>query len=123
MATTIATVAEYIAAAAPERRPELERLRALVRRTVPAAAESVRHGMPFYEHHGVLCAFAAQKHHFSFYLLDGELVARHRGLLAGLDVGKGCIRYRRPEQLPDATIRTLLAAAAASNQASPNDHC
>ena len=32
----------------------------------------------------------------------------HRDRLAGLSVGKGCIRYRRPEQLDLDVVRSIL---------------
>jgi hypothetical protein len=123
MPETLRSVDDYVAAAPSERQATLRRLRALIFSTVPGARETIQSGMPFYEYNGMLCAFAAQKRYFSFYVLNGAIVEAHKGLLAGLDVGKGCIRFRRDEQLPDETIRTLLEAAAAANRAAPNDHC
>jgi uncharacterized protein YdhG (YjbR/CyaY superfamily) len=123
MPAKFATVDEYIAAAAPEWQVELHRLRGLIRKAVPKAVESVQYNLPFYEYHGLLCSFAAQKNYFSFYVLNGAVVDEHRDLLRGFDVGKGCIRFKRPGELPNATIRALLKAAAASNRAAFNDHC
>ena len=59
----------------------------------------------------------------SLYLLNGEIVEKHRHLLKGLSVGKGCIRFQDMKILSEATLRTLLWEAAAANEASPNDHC
>ena len=123
MRQEITTVDEYIAAAPPERQATLRRLRSLIRSTVPEANERIEYGMPSYEYHGLFCGFAAQKRYSSFYLLHGAVVDAHRPLLAGLDVGKGCIRFKRDEQLPDETVRTLLKAVAAANLLAPNDHC
>jgi len=46
-----------------ERRTALEELRSLLFEVVPDAVETIRYGMPAYEHHGrQLCLFALQKH-------------------------------------------------------------
>src|SRR3954451_15138121 len=115
MPAKFATVDEYIAAAAPERRAESHRLRGLIRKAVPKAVESVQYNLPCYEYHGMLCSFAAQKHYFSFYVLHGTVVNEHRDLLRDFDVGKGCIRFRKPGALLAATITTLLKAVAKAN--------
>ena len=38
----------------------------------------------------------------------------HRDRLAGLSVGKSCIRYRRPDQLDEAVVRSILEMTAAT---------
>jgi uncharacterized protein YdhG (YjbR/CyaY superfamily) len=102
-------VAAYLAELAPERRAALAALRSLIRGTVPQAVETMRYKMPTYEHDGqVLCSFASQKHYMSLYM-DTGLVEEHRDELAGLDVGKSCIRFNRLEKLPLDTVRTILA--------------
>jgi hypothetical protein len=40
-------------------------------------------------------------------------MAAHRPQLAGLNVGKGCIRYRRPDQVNFDVVHSMLAATAA----------
>jgi len=110
-------VDEYIAAAAEERRPTLEALRALVRDAVPEAREELRYRMPYYDHHGDLCAFAAQKRYFSFYVLSsGEPLAPYRDALGKLDVGKGCIRFRSLDQVPEGVLTDVVFAAARANE-------
>jgi hypothetical protein len=42
-------------------------------------------------------------------------MAAHRDRLAGLSVGKGCIRYRRPEQMDVDVVRSVLALTAATS--------
>ena len=123
MKTTYLTVDAYLADLDEGRRASLSALRAIIRSAVPQATESISYNMPAYEYEGMLCAFAAQKHYLSFYLLNGEVVDQHRELLKELSVGKGCIRFKDLTGLPEATIRTLLRAAAEANQAQFNDHC
>jgi uncharacterized protein YdhG (YjbR/CyaY superfamily) len=102
------SVDEYLENLVPERRAALTEVRKLVRTTVPYAEETLKYRMPTYEYaDGALCAFASQKQYMSLYM-DTELVEKHREELAGLDVGKSCIRFRKLEKLPLDTVRTIL---------------
>jgi hypothetical protein len=53
-------VAGYLASLDGERKTSLSRLRSIILQTVPGAAEMIKSGMPYYEYHGMLCAFASQ---------------------------------------------------------------
>ena len=101
-------VKAYLADLAPERQTALTELRSLILETVPDAVETMKYRMPTYEYGpGVLCAFASQKQYMSLYV-EVEAVEQHREDLAGLSVGKSCIRFRKLEQLPMDTVRTIL---------------
>jgi len=101
-------VKAYLRALKPPQRSALTQLRALILEAVPLAMESMEHRMPTYEVGGrMLCAFASQKRYMSLYM-DANLVAQHREALAGLDVGKSCIRFQRIEDLPLDTVRQIL---------------
>ncbi len=52
--------------------------------------------------------FASQKQYISLYILKQEVLDAHRDLLAGLNLGKGCIRYRKPEQIDFDVVERLL---------------
>ncbi len=54
-----------------------------------------------------MCALASQKQYMSLYM-DTSLVEKYRQELAGLDVGKSCIRFKRLEDLPLETVRRIL---------------
>jgi uncharacterized protein YdhG (YjbR/CyaY superfamily) len=102
------TVADYLGEVAPERREALETLRSLVFQVAPDALETMRHGMPAYDVGGkVLCQFASQKHYVSLYL-DPKIVDGYRRELAGLSLGKGCVRFRKLDRLPLETIERML---------------
>lgn len=108
MSVTATGVDAYLENLVPDRRAALTELRLLIREAAPNAVESMKYRMPTYEYEGgVLVAFASQKHYMSLYM-DTELVEAHRRELAGLSVGKSCIRFRRLEQLPLDTVRTIL---------------
>ena len=123
MPTTYVDVDTYIDLLDESRKSSLQQLRHIILETVPGAEETIQHNMPYYSYHGMLCAFASQKHYMSFYLLNGEIVEKNRPLLAGLSVGKGCIRFDDINKLPEPTIRAMLREAALANEAQPNDHC
>ncbi|HNQ99781.1 MAG TPA: DUF1801 domain-containing protein, partial [Trueperaceae bacterium] len=67
MKTKAETIDEYLADVDPERRAELERLRALVKRIVPAVQETISYRMPTLLYRGrPLVYFTASKKHMSF---------------------------------------------------------
>ncbi len=78
--------------------------------------EAMRYGMPSYERDGeVEIGFASQKAYISFYVLRQAALEANASRLEGLSVGKGCIRFRRPEQIDEETVRLLLAATVADD--------
>jgi uncharacterized protein YdhG (YjbR/CyaY superfamily) len=110
------TVDAYIAQVPLERRDALELLRRLCREELPGFAEEIRNGMPSYLRAGAIeVAFASQKSYISLYILRRAALDANSERLAGLSVGKGCIRYRRPDQIDPATVRALLGATTADS--------
>lgn len=98
----------YLENLAPARRADLGPVRELIREVAPGAVETMRYRMPTYEYKGgILCAFASQKHYMSLYV-DMNLVEKYRAELAGLSVGKSCIRFRKLEDLPMDAVRAIL---------------
>jgi uncharacterized protein YdhG (YjbR/CyaY superfamily) len=113
--TGAATVEEYLDEAPEDRRPTLTLLRDLARRNLAGFDESMVHGMPAYSRDGVAeVAWANQRRYVSLYVLRTDVLDAHRDRLAGLDVGKGCIRYRRLEQVDHAVVTSMMVATAAS---------
>jgi hypothetical protein len=53
------------------------------------------------------------------YILKKQVVIDHASQLAGLSVGKGCIRYSKPEKMDFKVIESLLRATAET----PEDAC
>lgn len=104
-------VATYLAELPPERRAALIRLRELCLAELPGFTEVMAYGMPAYQRDGVgEIAFAAQKQYISFYLLRTDVRDAFADRLAGHDMGKGCLRFRKD---PDYDlVRDLLRATA-----------
>ncbi len=66
MPTTDPRIDAYIEQAEPFARPVLAHLRAVVHRHCPEVVETLKWGMPYFEHHGLLCHMAAFKRHCAF---------------------------------------------------------
>jgi uncharacterized protein YdhG (YjbR/CyaY superfamily) len=96
----------------PEDRQEGVRLLlGLCREHLEGFTETMRYRMPGYvreEGAEGEIGVAAQKHHLSFYVTRTDVMDAHRDRLAGLDLGKGCIRYRRTDQIDADVVRSIL---------------
>lgn len=106
----------YIQQAPAERREALTKLRDLCRQVLKGFDESMVYGGPGYSRRGVLeVGFASQRHYIGLYILRQDALASQRAALAGLSVGKGVIRYSKPEKIDYAVVRKLLIATHRAN--------
>jgi len=129
MQSSAKTPASYLKELPDDRRRELSRVRAMVRKHLPPGYREVMNwGMITYEvplarhpktYNGQpLCyaGLASQKNYLSLYLMpvDAKALARLKAAFkkAGkkLDMGKSCIRFKRAEDLPLDAIGAELAA-------------
>lgn len=102
-------VSQYLETVPPDRRAVLDRLRKECLDILAGYEESMDHGMPCYRKDGVAeVGFASQKRYISLYITKEGVVNAHRDALAGLNVGKGCIRYTRPDRIDFDVVRQLL---------------
>lgn len=85
-------------------------VRELVRRVAPETPEGIKYGMLNYPG---IASLAAQKQYVALYV-DPAIVDRHRADLGDLDCGRSCLRFRRREQVPEAVVVAILAAAAST---------
>src|SRR3712207_4724954 len=120
--STAATVGDYLAELAPERRAVIAAVRDVVRGALPAGyEETMSWGMISYEiplsrypttYNGrplSYAALAAQKNYYALYLMgayaDPRQLARLEAAFAEagkrMDMGKSCLRFKRAEDLPD----------------------
>lgn len=117
MQSTATTVDIYLEEVPAERRDALIRLCTLCRTLLPGFEESMKYGMPGYARNGVVeVGFASQKHFIALYILRNDVMDAHRALLdgKGISLGKGCIRYSRPERIDFAVVEKLLKETAQS---------
>lgn len=98
------------------RREVLTRLRQLCCTELKGFEEVMAYGMPAYVRDGAAeIAFASQKQYVSFYLLRSDVREAFTARLAAQDMGKGCLRFRKPESIDFDLVRDLLRATAAAS--------
>jgi uncharacterized protein YdhG (YjbR/CyaY superfamily) len=115
--STAATVDEYMETVAPERREAMERMRALFREVLVGYDEGMKYGMPTYGPAGdYVTAFNSQKGYIAFYA-GRTAMEKFKAQLAGIDCGKGCIRYKKIEKIDFDVVRGLLEDIAARRPA------
>jgi len=100
-----------LAAMPDDVRGALEKLRATIRATAPAARESINYGVPAFKYRGrPFVSFGAGRDHCSFYVQSPAVMEAHRDELKAYDTSKGTVRFRAAEPLPDALVVTLVKA-------------
>ena len=125
------TVARYLAELPAERRASIARVRAVIRKRLPKGyRESMNWGMICWQipltrypdtYNGQplgYVALAAQKNHYALYLMgvyadqaqSRTLAAAYKALGRKPDMGKSCVRFRKPEDLPLAAILELVGS-------------
>jgi uncharacterized protein YdhG (YjbR/CyaY superfamily) len=115
MRSQAASVGGYIDEQGSEWRPTIKKLRAACRRELKGYEENMAYGMPSYLRGGQIeVAFGKQARYLSLYILKQPVFDAHSADLAGLSLGKGCIRYRRPEQVDWNVVASLLSETRAS---------
>ena len=110
------TVTEYIAAQPKAVQPVLRRVRAIIRKVMPKAEESIGYGIPTYklDDRGVIY-FAAWREHLSIYPASGL----PKALVAKYKVSKGTIRFSFSEPLPVKLIERIAKLRAKSTSRLP----
>ncbi len=106
----------YIAAAPKSKQPKLKELRAIIKKTVPAASERISYGMPYYSYKGRLAYFSFWKEHIGLYL-PTPTIAEHQSELAAFETTKATVRFPLNQKLPAALIRKLLKSRMKRNEA------
>lgn len=120
MQSSAKTVTDYLQEVPAERQAALTQLRDLCRKTLTGFDEAMTYGMPGYARNGeVEVGFASQKHFIALYILKTDVMAAHQDRLKvkGVSLGKGCIRYSKPEKIDFVVVESLLKATLESDNA------
>jgi uncharacterized protein YdhG (YjbR/CyaY superfamily) len=108
------TVDDLLAKVSPADRAELERIRNIVRNTVPDAIELVSYGIPSFKYQDkYLFGYYAYKSHLSLYPAS-EPIEILRDKLAPYKLSKGTIQFTLDNPLPESLIKELLTLRVAS---------
>ena len=106
-------VTTYLEEVPVERKAALVQLRRQCLTALKGFEESMRYGGPCYSRNGVVeVGFASQKHFIGLYILRTDVMKRYKDLLKtkGVSLGKGCIRYSRPEKIDFEVVEKMLKA-------------
>jgi uncharacterized protein YdhG (YjbR/CyaY superfamily) len=101
---------DYFATASGPERAELERIRRLVRRTVPEAEEATSYGLPAFKYkQRPLLGFRISKNHLSVFPFSPEAIEAARDALVGFDLSKGTVRFTADQPIPQGALEQILA--------------
>lgn len=102
---------KYLAQVAEPQRQALQRIRDIVKQTVPDAEEGKSYGMPaFLYKDRPLAGFIAAQSHLSFFPFSPEVIEQLSDDLAAFDTSKGTIRFTVDNPLPDGLLKRLVLA-------------
>ena len=91
------------------RREKLQQLRRIIKSTAPELREGINYKMLCYaDDRGILFHLNAQKGYVSLYVGDAKKIDPDGSLLDGIDVGKGCIRFKKSMPIPESRIEAFL---------------
>ena len=108
-----ATVDDYLAALAPERRERIEALRRVVREVVPEAEEAIAYNMPAFRLDGrFFVSFDAFTRHDSLFPASEGVVRELGDAIRPYLAGRGTIRFPIGRELPLDLIRRIVAIRA-----------
>ena len=99
------TVSDYIAAQPPRVRKTLRRVRALIRKAIPRAEESISYRIPTYKLNGkAVIYFAGFAGHYSVVPAVGAAFETMRAQLEPYHVSKGTLRFSLQDPVPARLI-------------------
>ena len=108
-----ATIDEYIAAQPREVQPVLDRVRAIIRKLLPKAEETISYGVPTYKQHGTYVVyFAGFKEHYSLFPVTDPIAAAYKGDLSHYKASKGTLRFSYAEPVPVKIVQGVVKVLA-----------
>src|SRR5215831_15211543 len=102
------SVIEYIEAKPKDVQRVLREVRAVIRRAVPAAEETISYQIPAYRINGAwLLFFAGWKEHYSLYPIGSRLQEAFKKELVSYKLSKGTVRLPYSERVPKKLIEKI----------------
>ena len=105
-------VAAYFKSLDTATREAFTELRKWILEVAPHASETMLYRMPTYLLAELWVSYKKQKNYLSLYICHPEIVAKYAKALEHLNVGKGCIRFQKFEELPVKAIKQILKESA-----------
>jgi len=119
------TPAEYMDALAPDwRRKTVAGLRSLIKANGPDLVEDIHYKMLGYaDAAGYVFHLNAQKSYVSLYVGDTGRIDPEGDLLAGINCGKGCIRFKKSNEIDQTRIDEFITRALALRASGETFEC
>lgn len=108
-------VNKYIANLPLEQQIALERVRQIIKKTVPEAIEFISYKMPAYHCHGMIGGFAAFKNHCSFFPWNAKTIEDFATELKDFKTSAGTIQFTPDKPIPEELLQKILRYRVAGN--------
>ena len=108
-------VDHYIANLPVEQQIALERVRQIIKTTVPEAVEFISYKMPAYHFHGLIGGFAAFKNHCSFFPWNAQTIIDFADELQDFKTSAGTIQFTPDQPIPEELLQKILRDRVAGN--------
>ena len=108
-------VNQYIANLPLEQQIALERVRQIIKNTVPEAVEFISYKMPAYHCHGMIGGFAAFKNHCSFFPWNAQTIIDFEDELKDFKTSAGTIQFTPEKPIPEELLQKILRYHVAGN--------
>ncbi len=100
---------EYLARVEPAKRKALERIRALAKKAVPEADETISYGMPTLKFQGKpFLGFDAHTNHIGVYPFSGHVIETLSDQLRAYETTKGAIRVPLETPISERALRAVI---------------
>ena len=106
---------EYLEALEEDwRKTKLLELRKTILSTADDISEGIEYKMlSFADPRGTICHLNAQKNFVALYVGDAAKIDHDGSLLAGINCGKGCVRFKKSDDVQSDNIQGFVARAVA----------
>ena len=108
-------VNQYIANLPLEQQIALERVRQIIKNTVPEAVEFISYKMPAYHCHGMIGGFAAFKNHCSFFPWNAKTIEDFSTELKDFKTSAGTIQFTPDKPISEELLQKILRYRVAGN--------
>ncbi len=106
------------------RKQSLQELRSLIKTKAPQFKEGINYKMLSYsDDNGVVFHLNAQKNYVSLYVGDSRKIDTEQGLLKDLDIGKGCIRFKKTDVISESRIDEFISRTVEMRSAGKDIDC
>jgi uncharacterized protein YdhG (YjbR/CyaY superfamily) len=111
-------VDDYLALTPEPARSTLEKVRAVIRASVPReATETISYRIPMFKYKGMLMGFAAFKHHCSLFPANMDVFRKLKKELEPFHTSKGTLQFPLDKPFPAAFLKKIVKMRVAQNDA------